>query len=54
MCANIRNDTETLNLSIQALRQNLDEGKQIYAKCNLAHLYLHNFDSEIIGKFAKL
>ena len=54
MCTNIRNDTRTLNLCIQELRQNLDEGKNIYAKCNLAHLYLHSFDIEFTRKIVEL
>ena len=40
MCKNIRNDIETLNLCIKALRHHLEEGKNIYAKCNLTHLHL--------------
>ena len=44
MYANIRNDIETLNLCIKALRKNLEEGKNIYAKCNLVHLHLQSFD----------
>ena len=54
MCANIRNDTENLNLCIKALRQHLEEGKNIYAKCNLMHLHLQSFDVQIIGKIVEL
>ena len=54
MCDNIRNNTETLNLCIKTLRKNLEGGKKIYAKCNLAYLYLHNFDTQITKKLAEL
>ena len=54
MCVNIRNDTNSLNLCIKALRKNLEEGKNIYAKCNLAHLHLQSFDVQIIGKIVEL
>ena len=54
MCTNIRNDIETLNLCIKALRQHLEEGKNIYAKWNLAHLHLQSSDIQIIGKIVEL
>ena len=54
MCTNIKNDTETLNLCIKTLRKHLEEGKHIYAKCNLAHLHLQSFDIQITWKIAKL
>ena len=54
LCTNIKNDTETLNVCIKALKQHLEEGKDIYAKCNLAHLFLQNFDIQILGKIAEL
>ena len=33
MCTNIRNDINILNVCIKELRQSIEEGKQIYAKC---------------------
>ena len=54
MSANIRNDIEKLNLCIKALRQHLEEGKNIYAKCNLAHLHLQSFDTQLTRKIVEL
>ena len=54
MSTKIRNDIETLDLCIKALRQHLEEGKNIYAKRNLAHLHLQSLDIKIIGKIAEL
>ena len=43
MCANIKNDTETLDVCIKALKKNLEEGKKIFAKCTLEHLHIQSF-----------
>ena len=51
---NIRNDIETLNVCIKVLRQSMEEGKYIYAKCSLAYLHLHSFDDQIKAKIAEL
>ena len=40
MFTNMRNDIETLNICIKALRQCIEEGKHAYAKCNLAYIHL--------------
>ena len=32
----------------------MEEGKQIYAKCNLAYLHLDIFEKQIKGKIAEL
>ena len=54
MYTTIRNDIETLNICIKVLRQSMEEGKKIYAKCNLAYLHLHNFDEQINKKIVEL
>ena len=54
MCANIQNDTETLDVCIKAIKKHLEEGKNIFAKCTLAHLLLQSFDIQITGKVAQL
>ena len=54
MCANIKNDTETLDVCIKALRKHLEEGKNIFAKCTLAHVHLQSFDVEVACKVAEL
>ena len=32
ICANIKSDTETVDLCIKALKKHLEEGKNVYAK----------------------
>ena len=54
MCTNIKNDIETLDVCIKALKKHLEEGKNIYAKCNLAHLHLQSFDIQITSKIVEL
>ena len=54
MCTNIRNDIEILNICIKVLRQSMEEGKKIYAKCNLAYLHLYSFENQIKGKIIEL
>ena len=54
MSTNLKNDTKTLNVCIKALRKHLEKGKNIYAKCNLAHLHLQSFDIQITGKIIEL
>ena len=51
---NIRNDTQILNVCIKELRQNIEEGKKIYAKFSLAYLLVQSFDDEIKGKVSEL
>ena len=54
MCANIKSDIETLDVCIKSLRRNLEEGKNIFDKCSLAHLCLQIFDIQVIGKVAEI
>ena len=54
MCTNVRNDIETLKICIKALRKCLEEGKQAYAKCNLAYTHLKVYDDQIKKKVTEL
>lgn len=54
MCTNIRNDIETLNVCIKALRQSVEEGKQAYANYNLTYAHLKEFDDQIQEKLTEL
>ena len=54
MWTNMRNEIETLNICIKALRQCIEEGKKAYAKCNLAYIHLQEFDDQIKEKVTEL
>ena len=50
----MRNDIETLNVCIKALRQCIEEGKHAYAKKNLAYIHIKEYDDQIKEKITKL
>ena len=54
MCTNMINDIDNLNICIKELRQCIEEGKQAYAKCDLAYIHLQEFGDQIKEKVTEL